>query len=198
MSASTTESEGKPASRRPGSPSRFFVIAYYALLVLVTGVVVVIAATTGSRKHAQPALAGGYDVSAGATCLGPTFDLQQSGQFVDLSNVQGTVGGGLTFKHGSLTGTAKCVNQAKAPVRARFSNGNLLGTVGGVALAAQLKRDPPPAGTPRPRSPGSIAGTYGLAPSSACLGTTVDVTRSGSRYEVVTGQVKRGTVSYHK
>src|SRR5947209_5283725 len=84
--------QGRTASGSPGSPSRLFVIVYYAVLAIFTAVVVVIAVTAGSSKHAQPAIAGGYDVTSRSACLGPTFDLAQSGRFVDVSNVAGTVG----------------------------------------------------------------------------------------------------------
>jgi K+:H+ antiporter len=171
---------------------------YYAVLVLATVAVVVFSTSAGSGQHAEATIAGGYDVSSGAGCLGSKFDLEQSGQFVDLSSSSGTASGTLKVKRDRLTGSVTCVNHAKATLQARFANGNLQGLVGGQALTAQLKRDPPPAGAPKPRVPGTIAGTYGLAPSSACLGAKLVISGSGSRFKLVTNQVPRGSVNYHK
>jgi Kef-type K+ transport system membrane component KefB len=172
--------------------------AYYAVLIALTAAVVVFSTAAGSSRHAQPTIAGGYDVSSGTACLGSKFDLVQSGQFVDLSNPQGTLNGTLKLGNGKLTGNVSCVNHATAPIDARPSNGNLVGTIGAVPVSAQLKRDPPPAGAPKPRPPGSIAGIYALAPSSACLGAKLEVTGSGSGFEFVTGQRRRGAVTYGK
>src|SRR5436309_2620744 len=171
--AAESPTQASPPSGSPPSPSRPLVTAYYVVLAVVTAAVVAFSAAAGSKKHAEPTVAGGYDVTGGVSCLGSSFDLAQSGQFVDLTNPQGTLSGTLTLKSGRLTGTVNCLDHTKAPIQTSFSNGNLVGTIGPTAMAAQLKRDPPPAGSPKPRAPASISGTYGLSPSSACLGTTV-------------------------
>ena len=178
----------------PPPPSR--VAVYYVILILVTAAVVIGVIVAGSDKHAQPTVAGSYDVSSGAACLGAKAFVVQSGQFVSLSNTQGTLGGELTFKHGQLTGTADCIGHAQAAIDAHVVNGLLLGTIGGRPLAAQLKGDPPAPGVPLPRAPGSISGIYTLTPTSKCLGTKVTLTESGSRVEVVTKGIRRGTVVY--
>ena len=74
----------------------------------------------------------------------------------------------------------------------------MLGTIGGRPLAAELKGDPPTPGVPLPRAPGSISGIYTLSPTSNCLGTNVTLTESGSRAEVVTKSIRRGTIVYRK
>ena len=178
----------------PPPPSR--VAVYYVVLILVTAAVVIGVIVAGSDKHAQPTIAGSYDVSSGAACLGAKAFVVQSGQFVSLSNTQGTLSGELTFKHGQLTGTADCIRHAQAAIDAHVVNGLLLGTIGGRPLAAQLKGDPPTPGVPLPRAPGSISGIYTLTPTSNCLGTNVTLTESGSRVEVVTKGIRRGTIVY--
>jgi Kef-type K+ transport system membrane component KefB len=195
-----TESQAVTGSADPtsGSPSRSFMTIYYAVLVLLTAAVVAFSASAGSGRHAEPTIAGGYDVSSGTGCLGSKFDLEQSGQFVDLSSSEGPVAGSLTLKRGHLSGQVTCVNHAKAPLSARFSGGNLEGGIAGQTMVAQLKRDPPPAGAPKPLAPGSIAGTYALAPSSACLGAKLVIDSSGSLFKLVAGQVARGNVSYRR
>ena len=91
---------------------------YYALLVLAVTMVTIVVVRAGEDKKAQPSIAGGYDVEAPDACFGapappppgrrsplrpprpakapgPSFDVKQSGQFVNLSNTQGTLGGKL-------------------------------------------------------------------------------------------------------
>jgi len=178
----------------PPPPSR--VAVYYVVLILVTAAVVIGVIVAGSGKHAQQTIAGSYNVSSGTACLGAKAFVVQSGQFVSLSNTQGTLGGELTFKHGRLTGTADCIGHAQAAMDAHVVNGLLLGTIGGRRLAAELKGDPPTPGVPLPQAPGSISGIYTLSPTSNCLGTNVTLTESGSRAEVVTKSVRRGTIVY--
>src|SRR5690242_2907889 len=180
----------------PPPPSR--VAVYYVALILATAVVVIGVISAGSGKHAQPTIAGSYDVSSGVACLGTKAFVVQSGQFVSLSNTQGTLGGELTFKHGQLTGTADCIGHAQAAIDAHAVNGLLLGTVGGRPLAAQLKGDPPTPGVPLPRAPDSISGIYTLSPTSNCLGTNVTLSESGARVEVETKSTQRGAILYRK
>jgi hypothetical protein len=191
--AQVASSEDQPP---PPPPSR--VAIYYVVLILVTAAVVIGVIAAGSGKHAQPTVAGSYDVSSGAACLGTKAFVVQSGQFVTLSNTQGTLGGELTFKQGRLTGTADCIGNAQAAIDAHVANGFLLGTIGGRPLSAQLTGDPPTPGVPLPRAPGSIAGIYALTPTSKCLGTKVTLTESGSRVDVVTKDIRRGTLVYGK
>jgi hypothetical protein len=115
------------------------VAAYYVALILATAAVVIGVIVAGSGKHAQPTIAGSYDVSSGAACLGTKAFVVQSGQFVSLSNTKGTLGGELTFKHGQLTGTADCISQAQAAIHAHVVDGLLLGTVGGRPLACRCR-----------------------------------------------------------
>ncbi len=194
MNGGSGASESEPRRGR-GLPR---VAIYYAILVPVTAAVIAIVIAAGSGKHAEPAIAGGYDAAAGRGCLGGKFDVTQSGQFVSLDNAQSTLSGNLKLKQGRLTGTVHCVNHAPGAIDARFRAGTLEGTIGGGPMSAQLRRSPPPPGAPKPLAPGSINGNYQLAPSSACLGASVTLSGSGSNVAVKTGSVRRGTVNYHQ
>ena len=57
---------------------------YYVALLIAVAVVATIVLSAGASEEAEPAIAGGYDVSQGNACLGDTFDLRQSGQFVSV------------------------------------------------------------------------------------------------------------------
>src|SRR4051794_31905646 len=102
-------------------------------------------------------------------------DVKQSGKFVTFTNTLGTLGGSLEVDDGHLTGDVKCLDGKEQPIDARSRNGNLIGTVGGQPVALALKRDPPPAGTPKPYIPGSIASEYKVSPRSECLGGLIDL-----------------------
>src|SRR6476660_6763677 len=110
---------------------------YYAVLALLTAAVAAIVISAGHDEKAQPSIAGGYDATGPVACLGapppkpagaplpitaptqpavlgPSFDVKQSGQFVNLSNTQGTLGGKLRLKNGKLTGDVSCVTGKSA------------------------------------------------------------------------------------
>jgi hypothetical protein len=86
-------------------------VALYVALIAATVAGVVALIDRGAREHAQPGIAGGYSLSGFDRCIGPagTFDVQQSGEFVALSNAAGTLGGQLRFRGAALTGTVDCV-----------------------------------------------------------------------------------------
>ena|SRR5690348_5409940 len=130
----TTDS-GEP---RGGSATRS--IVFYAILAAVTIAVVVIVFNQGTSEKAMPPIAGGYAAAGPAPCLGPVpakpagkplpptapaqppmlgplFNVLQSGQFVNLTNNQNTLGGQLRLDSKALangghklTGTVDCVN----------------------------------------------------------------------------------------
>jgi Kef-type K+ transport system membrane component KefB len=169
---------------------------HYAVLALVTAGVVAFVFSTGTTKHAQPQIAGGYDVSATSACLGAKIELAQSGRFVTLSNAQSTLGGALKFVDGHLSGAVHCVRGRTTQIDAHVANGVLAGLLGGLPVSAELKRDPPEPGAPKPLAPESVGGEYQLAPSSACLGSKMRLTQSASTVEVVTSKKPRGTLIY--
>ncbi len=188
MDAKTEGSFGAFGSRR--------LLVHYALLIAVTAAVVIFVFTSGTSKHAQKQIAGGYDVSAATACLGVKMELAQSGRFVTISNAQSTISGALQWKEGRLSGTVHCLHGASAPIAARVASGVLAGSLGGLPVAAELKRDPPEPGAPKPRAPHSVGGEYQLAPSSACLGGKMKLSGSGSKVKVVTSKKPRGTLLY--
>ncbi|HYB24832.1 MAG TPA: cation:proton antiporter, partial [Solirubrobacteraceae bacterium] len=174
---------------------------HYVLLALVTAVVLIFVFGEGAGEHAQKQIGGSYDVTGVAptlACLGPKIELAQSGRFVTLSNAQSTLGGSLTFKEGRLTGTVHCVVGGSRSIAARVAAGALAGTLGGLPVSAQLKKEPPEAGAPKPLAPTSVAGEYQLAPSSACLGSKIKLSQSDSVVQLVSAKVRRGTLAYEQ
>ena len=124
------------------------------------------------------------------------MELAQSGQFVKISNAQSTLSGSLKWEKGLLSGTVNCLHAGSARIDARVANGILAGSLGGLPVAAQLKRDPPEPGAPKPRAPRSVGGEYQLAPASACLGGKMKLSQSGSTVKVVTSKKPRGKLLY--
>src|SRR5262245_43265335 len=72
----------------------------------------VISLSAGHGEHAAPGIAGYYDVS-GSSCLGKSLRIDQSGQFVNLSDGPS---GKLRLQHERLTGTAGCVGGGSGAV----------------------------------------------------------------------------------
>ncbi|MGO9890991.1 MAG: hypothetical protein ACLP0L_24245, partial [Solirubrobacteraceae bacterium] len=93
-------------------------IIFYAILAVIGVVVVVFVVSKGGNEKAQPSIAGGYVASAASPCIGPvpkpaggiplpptaptqvaaagpSFNILQSGQFVNFTNNQNTLGGQL-------------------------------------------------------------------------------------------------------
>ena len=217
----------QPDQERPASKTRL--IAFYVALFAITAIVSAIVITAGEEKEGLESIAGGYDVSAANECLGsppaaqggrplpetapaqaqvagPSFDVKQSGEFVNVSNPQRTVSGKLRFgdeRPGGareLTGEINCANGAKLDFdgQAAFeSPATITGALGDDRITATLRRDPPEAGTPAPRAPGSIASAYRTTPRSTCLGGTFELEEHGDdAYEVVARERELGELSY--
>jgi Kef-type K+ transport system membrane component KefB len=182
-------------------PSKRRLLIFYPTLAVIAAVVVSIAISAGQDVHPQQSIAGGYDATAGAAaraCLGPQVDVKQSGQFVSLTNTLGSLGGALKVKGGHLTGDVKCVHGASEPIDARAKGaGTLVGTLAGQPVTLVLRRDPPPAGTPKPYIPGSIAGDYRISPRSDCLGGAIDL-HGGSTVKVGAAGAELGELHYSK
>jgi len=124
---------------------------HYTLLALVTAGVAIFVFNAGASKHAQKPIAGGYDVSAATACLGSKMELEQSGQFVTITNAQSTLGGALKFVSGRLSGTVNCLHGHAAQLDAHVAGGALTGSLGGLPVAAVFKRKPPEPGAPKPK-----------------------------------------------
>jgi Kef-type K+ transport system membrane component KefB len=220
---SVTSEIPEPAGKRR-------LVIFYVILAVITAAGVIYVINQGKDEKSQPRIAGGYDAAAPTPCLGktppptgaplpatapgqpavagPSFDVKQSGQFVNLSNVQNTLGGKLRLHTTTgpggghlLTGTVNCVNGKDAKFRgyaAPRPAGTITGTLGGVPLTANLRRDPPDPGTPKPRVPGSVAATYKLSPRSTCFGGLMKLTGGDTRYGVEANGKALGTVQYKK
>jgi Kef-type K+ transport system membrane component KefB len=197
---------------------------YYLVLVLITAAVAAVVVSAGQDEKARPSIAGGYDATGPVACLGapppkpagpplpptapaqapvngPSFDVKQSGEFVDFTNGQNTLGGRLRLRdHGKLTGDVDCVDGRSAHFDGTATTGRkglIAGTLGGSHVTATLRRDPPEAGTPKPRAPGNIAGPYKLSPRSTCFGGSIDLNGSGSSYTVAAKTGDLGKVDYN-
>ncbi len=143
---------------------------------------------------------------AAAKLAGPQFNLVQSGQFVDINNNAGTLSGALRLTGARLAGgahrligTVDCVgggHRSLDAVALAGVKGSLKGSLGGVAFAAALKRDPPTPGSAAPRTPAGVGGTYATSPRSTCLGGTFQLNGGDSKYEIVAAGQKLGSVAY--
>lgn len=209
--------------------SKRLLTVFYVLLAAAVAAVAIVVLGAGEDKQAQPSIAGGYDLAGPNPCIGaappppkgkplpttappqppvagPSFDVKQSGQFVNLSNTQGTLGGKLRLDEkaradGSrpLSGKVSCVNGDKQDFDGTATpgdKGTISGNLGGSPVTADLKRDPPDAGSPKPRAPGSIAGLYRLSPRSACFGGRFELEGSGSSYTLKARDAELGTLAY--
>lgn len=181
----------------PGGRLAIRLLVFYIALAAISVVVVAVVVHAGQGEKAQPSIAGGYDAGAANACLGPTpkpvggaqlpstapvqaaatgpkFNLLQSGQFVNITNDQGTLSGQLrlstkTLAGGGhrLSGTVDCVsggNQQKLDVIAvSGGKGGLAGMLGAVPLTASLS------GIHRPPAPRTHARRAGSPVRTRCL-----------------------------
>src|SRR3954471_12460994 len=192
---------------------------YYAVLALLTAAVAAIVISAGHDEKAQPTIAGGYDARMPVPCLGPlparpgpaapgqtsasgpSFDVKQSGEFVNFTNSQSTLGGRLRLRDGGkLTGDVDCVNGRSAHftgTAAAGAQGVIQGSLGGLPVTANLRRDPPEPGTPKPRAPGNIAGIYKLSPRSTCFGGSFELHGGGASYTVAGKAGELGKLAYN-
>jgi Kef-type K+ transport system membrane component KefB/nucleotide-binding universal stress UspA family protein len=162
-------------------------IAIYVVMAVAVAIVATVVIAAGQDLSPERSIAGGYDLDRPDPCVGPGLDLRQSGEFVNVENAEGTISGSLRDKNGRLTGDVTCTDGSNEELRARAGDRAIEGTLGGRQIQGELTRDPPRAGVPRPRAPGSVEGEYRLTPRSACLGALLGVEGSGSEVEFVRG-----------
>ena len=166
------------------------------MTAVVVAIVMVLVTSAGEDRAPQSSIAGGYDTLGTNSCLGAKFDVRQSGRFVNLDNAKGTLGGELEFDGGELTGDVDCVEGGEQTLDARAADNTLTGGVGDEEFEAELKREVPPAGTPKPRAPDSIAAeNYKLSPRSTCLGSKIAIEGDGP-FEVVAKSGPVGELAY--
>jgi Kef-type K+ transport system membrane component KefB/nucleotide-binding universal stress UspA family protein len=163
----------------PESPSAGRVAALYTAVAAAVAIAIAIAIAVGPKLSAEGSIAGGYDLANPDTCLGASFDIEQSGRYVGVSDATGDLGGQLELEDGRLSGEVSCRDGSSAPLEASAEGGAISGTIDGRALEAGLRRDPPDPGAPQRRIPDSIAGEYALAPRSPCLGGQLELEEAG-------------------
>src|SRR6266540_832552 len=103
------------------APSKARLIVFYLVLsaLVVAGVTVSISA--GDKKKAEKSIAGGYDVLTPNPCIGQKFDLNQSGEFANLDNMDQTLGGQLRVKKAHVTGDVDCIKGPRQKLDARVT-----------------------------------------------------------------------------
>src|SRR3954451_12791948 len=121
-------------------------LAIYVVMGIAVAVVTAVVFSAGQDLDAEKPLAGGYDLPKPDPCLGASFDLRQSGEFVNIENSDGSLSGALRDEDGHLTGDVTCVSDGTAGLDARAGERALEGTIGGRPLDAALTRDPPAPG----------------------------------------------------
>src|SRR5215469_4995486 len=164
---------------------------FYVILAVISVAVVIFVVDRGKNEKAQPSIAGTYQSTALNSCIGPApkpvggaplpptaptqvpapgpnFNVLQSGQFVNFTNNNKTLGGKLrldekTLANGGhkLTGDVSCVNGGSKSINAIATPGakaSIAGTLGGAPFGATFKSDPPAAGAPAPRTPVNLKG----------------------------------------
>src|SRR5439155_8471639 len=109
-------------------------------------------------------------------------------------------GGGGADTPRKLSGDVYCANcktQHFSGTVTPGSKGAIAGALGGQQMMANLRRDPPEPGTPKPRAPGNIDGIYKLSPRSTCFGGVMELKGSGPSYTVVAKSGDLGKVKYN-
>ena len=172
-------------------------ILYIGLGIAVAGVFAFVIAR-GHSKHAQPAIAGGYNVEPTGGCLGPQIELLQSGQFVSITDAKSAIGGNLTYKHGVLRGSVRCLRGGTRKLVAGAAHGSIEGTIGRAPLKGILRRDPPAPGTPKPLVPKVIDGEYQVLPVSTCIGSKLELNQSDTSVSVVARGARLGRLRYRE
>ena len=189
-------------------------IVFYAILAVIGVAVVVFVVSKGGNEKAQPSIAGGYTLAAANPCIGPSpkpapglplpptaptqlpatgpsFNVLQSGQFVNFTNNQNTLGGQLRLSEQTLpgnshrlTGTVNCVSGGRSlhldAIATPGAKAAIKGAVGGLPFVANFSSAPPPPGAAAPRTPQNVQGTYALSPASTCFGSSFSIHGTGA------------------
>ncbi|HEX6117198.1 MAG TPA: cation:proton antiporter [Solirubrobacterales bacterium] len=173
------------------------VTIFYVVLFAAAALAAAFSFSAGEDEAAAPPIAGTYAVEEGSDCLGETFDVKQSGEFVNLTDPDGKVSGSLRFEQPELTGDVGCVDGSTAEIDATVGDETIEGTLDGQPLVATLDADPPPPGTPAPKPPDSITSDYMITPRSACLGGRMEIEEADDgALEVIIANETRGEVTY--
>jgi Kef-type K+ transport system membrane component KefB len=129
----------------------------YAAVFAFLAAAIAISLSAGHHRHAAPAVAGFY--SSSAACLGKSFSLTQSGEFVDLG---GGPSGKLRLRGDHLKGTAHCLGGTAAALDLVLAGTKLTGTIGGTAVTATFTAPlPPPGASAKPPPKRTSEQTFG-------------------------------------
>ena len=132
-----------------GTANRRTLIVIYVVMALAVAIVGFVVISAGEELEAERPLAGGYDLAEPDPCLGASFDLRQSGEFVNIENADGSLGGSLRSEQGRLTGDVSCVGGETAELRGQVAQGE---------LDRHARRPPDPGGAhPRSAAAGSAS-----------------------------------------
>ncbi len=101
--------EGPPGGDASGASKRRIAF-FYVLLAIVVAVGAAISVSLGEEREPQPDIAGGYQLDQENACLGAKIELEQSGEFVNLTNSDDTISGQLRLDDGRLSGDANCLD----------------------------------------------------------------------------------------
>jgi Kef-type K+ transport system membrane component KefB len=170
---------------------RRLILLYGFLALLVAGAFAV-ALSIGNGEEPQPVIAGTYELTPRDDCLGRTFTIRQSGQF---ATVDAEGSGDLRIEDGLLDGDIDCDGTTTSLVMIA-EDGRLRGAVGDDTLEATLVSGPPPPESSADRKPSSVSGTYGLAPTSRCLGSELQLDDSGGDVSLSGGSGVSGDGTY--
>ena len=72
---------------------RRILIAIYVVMAIAVAIVAPIVFKAGQDLTPEHSVAGGYDLERPDRCLGPSFDIRQSGEFANIENAAGSLGG---------------------------------------------------------------------------------------------------------
>ena len=137
----TVGASAVPAEKGESLKGARLVSGYIAVAGFLVAAIAV-SLSVGHHRHAAPGIAGFY--SSSAACLGKNFQLNQSGQFVDLG---GGPSGKLRLRGGHLTGTAHCLGGGAAALDLAVAGKTLSGQIGGTTATATFTAPLPAPGS---------------------------------------------------
>jgi Kef-type K+ transport system membrane component KefB len=144
----------------------------YSLVAVFLAAAAAFSIITGRDENPPPAIGGFY--ASASSCLGSSFRLDQSGQFVDLAEGPG---GKLRLRNHKLTGDVTCVGggtaAAELAVAGKGAAAKLSGTIGSSQVSAHFTKALPEPGAsakkPPKRSPEETFGRLMLAIAAVIL-----------------------------
>src|SRR5215217_5001098 len=143
----------------------------YAVLAAFLAVCATISIYAGNNEHPPPAIAGIYNSKS--DCLGSSFQVRQSGQFVNLSTGPD---GKYRLQHDRIHGDVTCADGGAVAldlsVAGDAANRQLVGTVGGQQVTAKFSEALPEPGAgvkPKKRSNEETFGRLMLAIAAVIL-----------------------------